>query len=172
MAKSNKVDAQAAEGTETKTGGRQNGILTGRIPVPFVYLVRFNEDSEQTDSDLAVKYCTTPGKINDIRRGAGFPYVTKELVITQEDINEARRQVSEKLQSNDRGLTSENVEYMLSKLSEITVGETSNIEEMRAAHRKPRGQRKPVEKAEEVIVAGEQGEAAATDVEDLNDLVD
>lgn len=49
-------------------------IIRGRMPVTCVFLVRFDFNTDDAKS-VAIKFGTTIGKINDIRKNSNFKYV-------------------------------------------------------------------------------------------------
>lgn len=64
-------------------------IIRGRIPLAIVFLIRFVEKAEETTKNLAEKYATTVGKIDDIRKNRNFAYVDADVRFTQAQIDEA-----------------------------------------------------------------------------------
>ena len=63
-------------------------IISGRMPVAVVAQIRFGNDKAEPTKVLADKYGTTVGKIDDIKKGRNFAYVTADFAPTQEQINE------------------------------------------------------------------------------------
>ena len=63
-------------------------IINGRMPVAVVAQIRFGNDKAEPTKVLAEKYGTTVGKIDDIKKGRNFAYVTADFAPTQEQINE------------------------------------------------------------------------------------
>ena len=59
-------------------------ILNGRMPLPIVYAIRFQEEAGAKNSELAKKYGTSVGKVFDIRKGSNFGYITKDYLPSAE----------------------------------------------------------------------------------------
>ena len=84
---------------ETKTRAPKDpskalDILNGRMPLPIVYAIRFQEDAGAKNSDLAKKYGTSVGKVFDIRKGSNFGYVTKDYLPSAEELTAARAHIT------------------------------------------------------------------------------
>lgn len=62
-------------------------IIRGRIALAIVYLIRF-VDVEMATKEAAEKYGTTVGKVDDIKKGRNFAYVTEDVRFTQAQIDE------------------------------------------------------------------------------------
>ena len=69
-------------------------ILNGRMPLPIVYAIRFQEDAGAKNSDLAKKYGTSVGKVFDIRKGSNFGYITKDYKPSAEELAAARAHIT------------------------------------------------------------------------------
>ena len=59
-------------------------IHRGRMPIAIVAQVRFGNDKGLSTKELAEKYATTVGKIDDIKKGRNFAYVKEDFKPTQE----------------------------------------------------------------------------------------
>ncbi len=59
-------------------------IINGRMPVAVVYLARYGNDKDEATKSLADKFGTTVGKIDDIKKGRNFAYVTADFRPTAE----------------------------------------------------------------------------------------
>lgn len=66
-------------------------IIKGRIAIVLVYLIRFVEPAAKSTKELAEKYGTTVGKIDDIRKVRNFAYVTEDVRFTTEQKAEAEK---------------------------------------------------------------------------------
>lgn len=66
-------------------------IIKGRIAIALVYLIRFVEPAAKSTKELAEKYGTTVGKIDDIRKVRNFAYVTEDVRFTAEQKAEAEK---------------------------------------------------------------------------------
>ena len=69
-------------------------ILNGRMPLPIVYAIRFQEDAGAKNSELAKKYGTSVGKVFDIRKGSNFSYITKDYRPSAEELAAARAHIT------------------------------------------------------------------------------
>lgn len=69
-------------------------ILNGRMPLPIVYAIRFQEDAGAKNSELAKKYGTSVGKVFDIRKGSNFSYITKDYLPSAEELATARAHIT------------------------------------------------------------------------------
>ena len=69
-------------------------ILNGRMPLPIVYAIRFQEDAGAKNSDLAKKYGTSVGKIFDIRKGSNFSYIDNNYKPSAEELAAARAHIT------------------------------------------------------------------------------
>lgn len=70
-------------GTTEATEKALANIVRGTLPLPLVYLIRFDESANK-DADIAKKYGTTTGKVADIKKGRNFGYVDIDYVPTAE----------------------------------------------------------------------------------------
>ena len=69
-------------------------ILNGRMPLPIVYAIRFQEEAGAKNSELAKKYGTSVGKVFDIRKGSNFSYITKDYKPSAEELAAARAHIT------------------------------------------------------------------------------
>ena len=69
-------------------------ILNGRMPLPIVYAIRFQEDAGAKNSDLAKKYGTSVGKVFDIRKGSNFGYIDNNYKPSAEELAAARAHIT------------------------------------------------------------------------------
>src|ERR1043165_2666026 len=74
-------------GTEGKSERQLANIVRGVMPLPLVYLIRFEEPKDTKDADVAKKYGTTSGKVADIRKNRNFGYIDADFKPTQEQID-------------------------------------------------------------------------------------
>lgn len=74
--------------TATTEVKKSHAIIRGRIPLAIVYLIRF-VDFEKTSKELAEKYATTVGKVDDIKKNRNFAYVTEDVRFTKDQKGEA-----------------------------------------------------------------------------------
>lgn len=68
--------------------GNNPDIIKGRMPVAVVHLMRFGSHNDEATKALAQKFGTTVGKVDDVKKGRNFAYVTEEIRFTQEQIEE------------------------------------------------------------------------------------
>jgi len=143
-------------------------IVRGRMPVPMVFLIRFA--FQGTDGELAAMFRTTPGKVNDIKKGRNFGYITEDTKFTKEQIDAARERAT-KLSDEDKA----KVLAELDKMTPATEAEAAQLEESRKAARKPRGGAKvePTGEDGEAGESSETGESKDSDAEaeDLDALL-
>ena len=69
-------------------------ILNGRMPLPIVFAIRFQEDAGAKNSDLAKKYGTSVGKVFDIRKGSNFGYIDNNYKPSAEELAAARAHIT------------------------------------------------------------------------------
>ena len=157
----------------TDEGGdnRASGIARGRMAAALVYVIKFNE--EGSDSEIAAKYCTTPGKINDIRKDRNFKYVTKEMRFTADEVKDAKDRFHASVNADNSTVASDKREdavtgahAALDKLETVAV---SQLTDARASERKPRGKNK--ESGGDGGDEGSDGEGEE-EGEDLAELLD
>lgn len=144
-------------------------IVRGRMPLAMVYVIRFVE--EGTDGELARKYRTTPGKINDIKKNRNFAYVTEDTKFSAAEIDKAKNRAEQFAEADQ-----EEVIAKLDALEEASEADVTALEDARKATRKPRGKGKEKAKAEDSgdeLVEDEAAEETAAEEEDesLDDLL-
>lgn len=91
-------------------------IIRGRIPLAIVFLIRFVEKTEESTKNLAEKYATTVGKIDDIRKNRNFAYVDADVRFTQAQIDEATNYIKQHENEDDAA----DVTELLNKLELAT----------------------------------------------------
>lgn len=64
-------------------------IIRGRMPVAVVFIVRFGDNKNEASKDLATKFGTTIGKIEDVKKNRNFGYVKHDYKPTQAQKDEA-----------------------------------------------------------------------------------
>jgi len=76
--------APAPEAAPQKVGTVQRDpIINGRMPATVVYLVRHGNNKGEATKALAKLFGTTVGKIDDIKKGRNFAYVTEAFRPTE-----------------------------------------------------------------------------------------
>ncbi len=109
----------------------QGPICRGRMPLPLVKYIRYNE--EGSDTDIARKYFTTAGKVSDIRKGRNFGYINTNTTFSKADIEAAKAQlVANFSERKKRGsdevvqeVSQNDAKYSLDVLSKIKTGEST-----------------------------------------------
>ena len=99
LAQTGEVPSSTEPTAETKVRAPKDpskalDILNGRMPLPIVYAIRFQEDAGAKNSDLAKKYGTSVGKVFDIRKGSNFGYITKDYKPSAEELAAARAHIT------------------------------------------------------------------------------
>lgn len=165
--------AEAAENEESTPApsGPAAGIARGRMHAALVYAIKF-QSGEAKDGEIARKFATTPGKVNDIRKNRNFKYVTEDLSFTSAEVQEAIDRFTASVNADnstvaedDRAVVIEDATAALNQVP-TTDGE-SQLADVRKAERKPRG--KSAEDAEAEDAA--DGEDAG-DEEDLDAMLE
>ena len=68
--------------------GQNPNIIQGRMPVAVVHLMRFGSNKGGATKDLAVKFGTTVGKVDDVKKNRNFAYVVEDTKFTRAQIDE------------------------------------------------------------------------------------
>lgn len=68
--------------------GKNPDIIQGRMPVAVVHLLRFGANKNDATKDLAVKFGTTVGKVDDVKKSRNFAYVAEGTAFSDEQIAE------------------------------------------------------------------------------------
>lgn len=68
--------------------GQNPNIIQGRMPVAVVHLLRFGNSKGGSTKDLAAKFGTTVGKVDDVKKNRNFAYVVEDTRFTQAQIDE------------------------------------------------------------------------------------
>jgi hypothetical protein len=145
------VNAEVEESTPAPTGPAA-GIARGRMHAALVYYIKFLT-GEEKDGEIARKFATTPGKVNDIRKDRNFKYVTKDIAFTAAEIQEAKDRFTASVNAENSTVADEDrdtiVEDALEALSQVpTTDGESQLATVRKAERKPRGKSKEDAEAE------------------------
>ena len=116
--------------TKTKETKAPVEILRGRMPIALVYVIRFGETAVEKVAAQAAKFATTVGKIDDIRKLRGFPYVTESFKPTQQMVDDAIEFIK-----GHTAYDEQNVDTVIEELSALTIA-TKEEEEAFAEVRK------------------------------------
>lgn len=68
--------------------GQNPNIISGRMPVAVVHLLRFGNHKAGATKDNALLFGTTVGKVDDVKKNRNFAYVVAETKFTQAQIDE------------------------------------------------------------------------------------
>lgn len=68
--------------------GQNPNIIQGRMPVAVVHLLRFGSMKAGSTKEIASKFGTTVGKVDDVRKNRNFAYVTEDVAFTQVQMDE------------------------------------------------------------------------------------
>lgn len=68
--------------------GQNPNIIQGRMPVAVVHQLRFGNSKGGATKELAVKFGTTVGKVDDVKKNRNFAYVVEDTRFTQAQIDE------------------------------------------------------------------------------------
>ncbi len=68
--------------------GQNPNIIQGRMPVAVVHLLRFGSNKGGAAKDLAAKFGTTVGKVDDVKKNRNFAYVVEATKFTEAQIAE------------------------------------------------------------------------------------
>jgi LPS O-antigen subunit length determinant protein (WzzB/FepE family) len=152
MSEENQAADQAGEGGDNRAAG----IARGRMAAALVYVIKFQE--EGSDSEIAAKYCTTPGK---------FKYITKEMRFTADEVKDAKDRFHASVNAENSTVASDKREEAVTgahaALDKLETTTESQLTNARASDRKPRGKQK--EGGE-----GESTESTETEDEEDEDL--
>lgn len=91
---SNEPTAAATKTRAPKDPAKVLDILNGRMPLPIVFAIRFQEDAAAKNSDLAKKYGTSVGKVFDIRKGSNFGYIEAGYKPSADELAAARAHIT------------------------------------------------------------------------------
>lgn len=164
--------------TETVERKVNPNIIAGRMPVAIVHLIRFGDMKGDATKDIAVKFATTVGKIDDVRKNRNFTYVTEGTKFTQEQLDEGIEWLKRHPNYDEAG-----ADDLVMALNAYEVASEEEAAEFAAARTAARGQptrtkdgeiasggggnrRKKKAEAEE---ASDDSEAAEPSAEDLMD---
>lgn len=157
-------NGNATEATPAPSGPAA-GIARGRMHAALVYAIKF-QSGEAKDGEIAKKFATTPGKVNDIRKDRNFKYVTENLAFTAGEVAEAVERFTSSVNAeNSTVAEDERADVIAAATAAIngvpTTDGESQLAGVRKAERKPRG--KP--EAEEEVTEG------SGDEEDLDAML-
>lgn len=84
-----------AAAPQTKTRAPKNpdnllDIINGRLPLPLVYMIRFDKLGALSNADAAKAFGTSVGKVFDIKKGRNFGYVDANYKPSAEEVAAAK----------------------------------------------------------------------------------
>ena len=109
----------------------------------LVFAIKF-KSGEAKDGEIAKKFATTPGKVNDIRKDRNFKYVTEDLAFTAAEVQEAKDRFSASVNADNSTVAEDQREIVIEEGhtaidSVPTTDGESQLAGVRKADRKPRG---------------------------------
>lgn len=145
------TEEKAVEATPAPTGPA-DGIARGRMHAALVFAIKFNS-GEAKDGEIARKFATTPGKVNDIRKDRNFKYVVEGMAFTAAEIAEAKERFSASVGAENSTVAEDQravvIEDGNTALDAVpTTDGESQLGAARKADRKPRGKAEGEEAAE------------------------
>ena len=168
MSEENEVEA--GEETSNKVpAGPAAGIARGRMHAALVHAIKFGS-GEAKDGEIARKFATTPGKVNDIRKDRNFKYVVEGMAFTAAEIQEAKDRFATSVAAeNSTVAEDERVDLIDSANVALDAVATTDGESQLAGARK--SDRKPRGKAADGDDAGEPEAESSDGDEDLDGLL-
>ena len=115
--------------------GQNPNIIQGRMPVAVVHLLRFGSSKGGATKELAVKFGTTVGKVDDVKKNRNFAYVTEATRFTDEQIAEGIEWLRRHPQYDDK-----NVDDLVNELETYTRASAEEAEAFAKARTEARGQ--------------------------------
>lgn len=153
-------NVEVVEESTPAPSGPAAGIARGRMHAALVYFIKF-QTGEEKDGEIARRFATTPGKVNDIRKDRNFKYVTKDMTFTAAEVQEAKDRFTASVNADNSTVADDDretiVEDALEALSQVPTHDgESKLAAVRKADRKPRG--KSAEDAEEAATPEDEGD--------------
>ena len=115
--------------------GQNPNIISGRMPVSVVHLIRFGNSKGGATKELAAKAGTTVGKIDDIKKNRNFAYVVEDTKFTQAQIDEGIEWLKRHPKYDESG-----VDALVVELEGYTVATEDEAKAFEAARTAARGQ--------------------------------
>lgn len=138
-------------------------INRGRMPALLVFMARFSI-LEMTVPAAAKSFCTTVGKISDIRKVRNFAYITETFKPTQEDVDAAVAYLEE-----CKGLVPEDVKSFDILIEDVKAMDLATEEDIAAYDAIKASKRKRAPKKEKEEAPAE--DTAEVEEDALADLV-
>jgi len=168
MAKSKETPVEeVVEATETKEKAAPKEIIRGRMPFVLVALIRFGDTKDMTVAEQASKFATTSGKISDIRKMAGFKYITETYKPTQADVDAG----IERMKLHPR-YDEENVDSIIEELTSMEVASEEEAAAFAEVKKSNRAQSSKTKDGDEANAGGGNNSGPAeTEPADADDLL-
>lgn len=115
--------------------GQNPNIIQGRMPVAVVHLMRFGSNKGGATKDLAVKFGTTVGKVDDVKKNRNFAYVVEDTKFTRAQIDEGIEWLKRHPKYDDAG-----VDALVVELDNYEVASEEESKAFEAARTAARGQ--------------------------------
>ena len=115
--------------------GQNPNIIQGRMPVAVVHLLRFGNSKGGATKDLAAKFGTTVGKVDDVKKNRNFAYVVEETRFTQAQIDEGCEWLKRHPKYDESG-----ADALVVELEGYTVATDEEAKAFEAARTAARGQ--------------------------------
>ena len=115
--------------------GQNPNIIQGRMPVAVVHLLRFGNSKGGATKDLAAKFGTTVGKVDDVKKNRNFAYVVEDTRFTQAQIDEGCEWLKRHPKYDESG-----ADALVVELEGYTVATDEEAKAFEAARTAARGQ--------------------------------
>lgn len=115
--------------------GQNPNIIQGRMPVAVVHLMRFGNNKGGATKELATKFGTTVGKVDDVKKSRNFAYVVEDTKFTQAQIDEGCEWLKRHPKYDEAG-----ADDLVVELSGYEVGSAEETAAFEAARTAARGQ--------------------------------
>ena len=115
--------------------GQNPNIIQGRMPVAVVHLLRFGNSKGGATKELAAKFGTTVGKVDDVKKNRNFAYVVEETRFTQAQIDEGCEWLKRHPKYDESG-----ADALVVELEGYTVASDEEAASFEAARTAARGQ--------------------------------
>lgn len=115
--------------------GQNPNIIQGRMPVAVVHLMRFGSNKGGATKDLAAKFGTTVGKVDDVKKSRNFAYVVEDTKFTEAQIAEGTEWLKRHPKYDEAG-----VDALVVELEGYQVGTAEECAAFEAARTAARGQ--------------------------------
>jgi hypothetical protein len=104
-------------------------IINGRLPLPLVYMIRFDKLGAASNGDNAKKFGTSVGKVFDIKKGRNFGYVDASYLPSAEEVAAAKAWCETGKTAKGKSLKEAggNPEAILAELAKMTVATAEQV---------------------------------------------